>query len=178
MIESVISLLTRNGDLSVQERKFLNDACKRLHVPKKRRDDALILAKQGKGRLCLPENDADKNRLIYLLVQAIVVNGEILPEKRIILDELVDMLGISRQYTENFLQTRLREIQEENASKAPLNNTMTCPKCGHVQITAYKCKRCGIIFSRYKHHSTSSSSDADALTALLASSNRIQEKTS
>ncbi len=177
MIESVISLLTQDGKLTLRERKFLNSVCKRLRIPKKRRDEALALAKQGKARICLPHNEADKNRLVYLMVQAIVANGEIAPEKRMVLHELVDMLGISRKHADRFLETRLQEVQEQEASSPYQTKSITCPKCGYAQTTAYKCKRCGIIFKKYEQKNAPDTRDADALMDLLASSNKIQGKT-
>ena len=34
--------------------------------------------------------------------------------------------------------------------KEPPKKKMTCPKCGHEQIEALECVKCGIIISRYK----------------------------
>ena len=47
----------------------------------------------------------------------------------------------------------LQEIQSVRKTlkkKEPPKKKMTCPKCGHEQIEALECVKCGIIISRYK----------------------------
>ncbi len=174
IIEAVISLLTMDGELSRQKRRFLSDVCKRLKIPKKYRDESLEKAKQGKGRVRLPESEADKNHLMYLLVQAVVADGDVTPEERMILEDLVEMLGISKAKMETFIQARLKEVRTEK----PLQPSTTCPKCGNEQTNPYKCQRCGIIFEKYKKNKSSTSDDAERLMDLLSSSNEIEGETS
>ena len=179
IIESVISVLAIDGDVNKWEMQFFKDVCKRLEISKEMRSAVLTKARQGKGRIHLPENEADKKRLLYFLVQAVVADGKIVPEERKILDAVVDKMGISRANVEKFLQMRLKEVKTEKYT-AQGNSLITCPKCGHEQTTAYRCKRCGIIFGKYKRvqKPTQEPSDADKLKELLSSSNVIEEETS
>ena len=180
IIESVLSVLAVDGDVNQWEMQFFNDVCKRLEVSKEARKAVLTKAKQGKGRVHLPENEADKKRLLYFLVQAVVADGKLVPEERNILDVVVDRMGISRATVEKFLQMRLKEVKTETYT-VPGKSSIVCPKCGNEQATAYQCKRCGIIFKKYKpvqEPSDQEPSDIDKLKELLSSSNVINEETS
>lgn len=180
IIESVISVLAVDGDVNQWEMQFFNDLCRRLDVSKEARSMVLVKAKQGKRKVHLPENEADKKRLLYLLVQAVVADGKIVPEERQILDAVVDKMGISRKNVEKFLQMRLKEIKTERYT-VQRNSSIVCPKCGNEQTTAYRCKRCGIIFGKYKQvpkPTDEEPGDVDKLKEILSSSNVIKGKTS
>ena len=182
IIESVISLFSGDGTLSKEELLFLNHMSERLDISEEAIATALARAREGKGRVYLPTNEADKKRLLYFLVQAVIVEGRIIPEERMILDEIVDMLGISKTDVEDFLKARLKERRLERSSESLKSGKYTssteklimCPKCGHKQTTAYQCKRCGIIFEKYKQ--AHGPTDEEKLKEILASNNIIKEE--
>jgi len=174
IIESVICLLAVDGNINKWEMQFFNDVCKRLEVSKEARNAVLAKARQGKGRVHLPTNEADKKRLLYFLVQAVVADGKVDPEERKILDVVIDKMGMFGTDTEKFLQMRLKEVKTEKYS-VPGKSSIKCPKCGNVQTTTYQCKRCGIIFEKYKQ--AQEPSDIDKLKEILASSNTIKGET-
>ena len=121
----------------------------------------------------LPEDEADKKRLLYFLVQATVADGKIGPKERKILDTVIDKMGMSGIDVEKFLQLRLKEMKSAmyTVSNGP---SMVCPKCGHDQPKAYRCRRCGIIFEKYKQ--IKGPSDTEKIMDMLASSNVIKKK--
>ena len=179
IIESAISLLAVDGDLSQQEMGFFDDLCKRLDISKDVKKRVLAKARAGKGSIHLPEEDTDKKRLLYILVQALVADGKVAPEERKIIDAVVKRLGVSTDYVENFIQSRLEEIQAQplaDGIPASWKKEITCPKCGHKQPEAKQCVRCGIIFEKFKK--TQEPTDADKLMDILASSNVIKGKLS
>lgn len=172
IIGSIISVLALDGALNKHEMKFFNEVCERLEVTQKEKNTALARVKQGKGNIHLPTDEADKKRLIYFLAQAVVADGKITPEERKVLNTVVKKLGIPSNYVERFLESRLQEIKTERY--APANRKlMRCPKCDYEQPEGYQCKRCGIIFAKYKK--TQGPSDEEKLRDLLSSSNVIEE---
>jgi uncharacterized tellurite resistance protein B-like protein len=180
IIESVISVLAVDGDVNKWEMQFFNDVCNRLDVSREAKKVVLTKAKQGKGRIHLPTNEADKKRLLYFLVQAVVADGKVVPEEHKILDAVVDKMGISKANVEKFLQMRLKEVKTETYT-GQSKSSIVCPKCGNEQTTAYRCKRCGIIFKKYKQvqqPSDQEPDDIDKLKEILSSSNVIKGETS
>jgi hypothetical protein len=101
-----------------------------------------------------------------------VADGVVAPQERKILDAVVARLGVGKDYVEKFLENRLKEIKKERYTRAD-RRTITCPKCGHEQPESPKCRRCGIIFERYKQ--AKGPSDEDKLREIFASSNVIKE---
>ena len=174
LIESVISLLAVDGAVNKKEIQFFHDLCNRLSVSNQVRDNALEKARLGKGRVHLPEDNADKKRLLYFLVQAIVVDGKVSPKERNILNMIVDKLGMARTDVENFISRQLKEIRTTPKDIPSDQPTMTCPKCGHEQLISYHCKRCGIIFKKYKE--VKEPTDEDRLREMLSSYNRMKGK--
>jgi hypothetical protein len=53
---------------------------------------------------------------------------------------------------------------------------MECPKCGYEQAKSFRCRRCGIIFEKYKK--VVGPSDEDRLRELFSSANEIAESDS
>ncbi len=175
IIESIISILMLDGEVNRWEMHFFKHVCQRLNVSQETQSAVLAKARQGKGRIYLPDSETDRNRLLYFLVQATVADGKVVPKEREILGRVVDELGISREYVDDIVDARLKEIKIERYTK-PINATIICPKCRFEQTTGYQCKRCGIIFEKYKQ--TKGPSDEDILRDLLASSNKVVEKKS
>jgi uncharacterized tellurite resistance protein B-like protein len=165
ILESVICLLAVDGDVCELEMQFFRDVCQRLDVSKESAEAVLTKARQGKGRIYLPEKDADKKRLIYFLVQAVVVDKKVAPEELKVLGVVVDKLGLSKTDVEHYIQRQLKEVQ-----------AIICPKCGYEQPPSPECRRCGIIFARYKQ--AKGSSDEDKLRDLFASTDMFKGKTS
>lgn len=154
---------------------FFNDLCKRLEVSKEEKNAALTKAKQGKGRVHLPEEEADKKRLVYFLMQAVVADGKMGSKERDVLNTVVDKLEISRSYVSDFIESRLKEIKTERYTETS-TSSMECPKCGHEQPKSFRCRRCGIIFEKYKK--AIGPSDEDRLRELFSSMNEIAESDS
>jgi len=175
IIEAVLSVLALDGSVSKWELQYFDSVCERLQVSQAAKDAALARVKQGKGRIHLPEEDADKNRLIYFLTQAVVADGKVVEKERALLYKLVDKLQLSRDYVDRFIDSRLQEIKDERYSSVNAESTMTCPKCGNTQPKSYKCKRCGIIFEKYKTQDKEAS-DSEKLMSLLSSANKIADK--
>lgn len=176
IIESIVTLLALDGELNKHELRFLNDMCKRLEVPKKVRDRALGRAKQGKGRVHLPEDETDKKRLLYFLMQAVVADGKIDPEERRVLYIVVKNFEMATEDVDDFIHSRLREVKSDLYTTAKDRPLMQCPKCGYKQPKSHKCKRCGIIFKKYKE--VQEPTDEDRLMEILASSNIIKQEES
>ena len=171
IIESVLSILALDGAVGKWEMQYFDSICERLQVSQEAKRTALIRAKQGKGRIHLPDEDADKNRLLYFLTQAAVADGKVVDKERAVLYKVVDKLKISRDYVDQFINSRLDEIKSERYSSVSSESTMICPKCEFEQPKGYKCRRCGIIFEKYKQ--VKGPSDAEKLMELLSSSNKI-----
>jgi uncharacterized tellurite resistance protein B-like protein len=165
ILESVICLLAVDGDVCELEMQFFRDVCKRLDVSKESAEAVLTKARQGKGRIYLPEKDADKKRLIYFLVQAVVVDKKVAPVELKVLGAVVGKLGLSKTDVERYIQRQLKEVR-----------AITCPKCGYEQPPAPECRRCGIVFERYKQ--AKGPNDEDKLRNLFASTDKFQEKNS
>ncbi|MCP4396844.1 MAG: hypothetical protein GY801_06040 [bacterium] len=179
IIESVLSILALDGSVSKWEMQYFSSICERLQVSQEAKNAALTKTKQGKGRIHLPDNEADKNRLLYFLTQAAVADGKVVEKERRILYKVVDKLQLSRDYVDNFIDSRLQEIKNERYSTVNNKSTIKCPKCEYEQPKAYKCKRCGIIFEKYKQVkelSDEEPSDTEKLMKLLSSSNKIVSK--
>lgn len=177
IIESILSLLAVDGTLNPKEVEFFKEMCKRLEVPKQTVNAVLEKARQGKGRVHLPEDEADKKRLLYFLVQAVVSDGYVAPEERKILDAVVAKMELDDVDLDDILESRIQDIREEarrTVYESSETRTIHCPKCGYEQTAAYKCKRCGIIFEKYKQ--VKGPSDEDKLRDILSSSNVIKEE--
>jgi uncharacterized tellurite resistance protein B-like protein len=195
IIESIISVLAVDGAINTQEMRFFIEVCKRFDLSKEAINTAFGKVKQGKGRIHVPTDKADKKRLLYFLVQAVVADGTVTSQERKILNSVVEKMGMGEIDVEKFIQLRLQEItsahsSEENSSaETPpptsvkrsgkpdsQNARIVCPKCGHKQTTAYQCKRCGIIFEKYKPIQEPGDEDEERLMELLASSNKIKNR--
>ena len=163
---SIMSLLAVDGKLNKHEMRFFDEVCKRLDVSDEQKNAVVACVKQGKGSIHLPEDEADKQRLLYFLVQAVVADGTIAPKERNILDTVVQRLGIEQEYIEDVLERRLQEIKQEHYTRTD-RRTIKCPKCGHEQPESHQCRRCGIIFEKYKQ--VQGPSDEDKLRALFES---------
>lgn len=172
IIGSIISVLALDGALNKHEMKFFNDVCERLGVSQEEKNAVLTRIKQGKGSIHLPTDEADQKRLVYFLAQAVVADGKVVPEERKVLDAVVKKMGIPGDYVDRFLESRLQEIKTERYATAN-RKLIRCPKCDYEQQAGYRCKRCGIIFEKYKE--VQEPSDEDKLRDLLASSNVIAE---
>lgn len=165
---SIVSLLAVDGRLNRHEIRYLNEVCERLGISQAQKDAVMDRIKQGKGSVHLPEGDADKKRLLYFLAQAVVADGTIGPKERHVLDTVVTRLGISPKYLERFIEGRLKEIKQQHYSR-PERPTIVCPKCGHEQPESHQCRRCGIIFEKYKH--AKEPSDLEKLRDIFAAAN-------
>lgn len=175
IIESVLSLLALDGAVNKWEMTLFNDLCERLEISKEEKNAALTKVKQGKGRVHLPEEEADKKRLIYFLMQAVVADGKVGSRERDVLNTVVDKLGISRSYVSDFIESRLQEIKTERYTETS-TLSMECPKCGYEQAKSFRCRRCGIIFEKYKKEV--GPSDEDTLRDLFSSVNKIAKSDS
>jgi len=174
IIESVMSILAVDGNVNQKKMQFFNDLCKRLEISREASAAVLKKARQGKGRVHLPAHDADKKRLMYFLVQAMVVDGEVGPAEHQIMDAVVDKLGMSKAHMDRFIQLQLEDIASSSFSPVSAKLQMTCPKCGHTQPVAHECRRCGIIFEKYKK--TKEPTDTDKLKEMLSSTNIFEKK--
>ncbi len=140
---------------------------------------AIQKMKQGKGRVHLPKDDGDKRRLVYFLVQAVVADGKVAEKERKVLNTIIDKLDIPKKHVDKFIHSRLRELKTERYSSATVTEEgksfpMECPKCGYEQAQRYQCKRCGIIFEKYKKKH--GPSEEDQLRELLGSANTIKQE--
>jgi hypothetical protein len=174
VIESVISILAVDGKVNHKKMQFFNDLCQRLEVPRESVSAVLYKARQGKGRIHLPDQEADKKRLLYFLAQAVVVDGDFGANERQIMNAVVDRMRIPREYLERFIQLQLKDIAESQFSPISAKPQMTCPKCGHDQPVAPECRRCGVIFERYKK--TQEPDDAEKLREMLSGTNVFKRK--
>lgn len=174
ILDSVLTILALDGSLNKWEVQFFNDICGRLDISKDAQHAAITRIKQGKGRIHLPENPADKNRLLYFLIQAVVADGKVHEKERHVLHTVVEKLGLSKVYVEEVLEQRLKEIKTERYTVQQAE-TIVCPKCGFEQSSSYRCKRCGIIFEKFKKIQTPEDEDEDRLRELLASSNTFKK---
>jgi len=165
---SIASVLAVDGKMSRHEKQFFAEVCERLAISREQHDAVMTKIRQGKGSVHLPEDEADKKRLLYFLVQAVVADGVVAPEERHVLDAVVKRLGIDQAYVEQFIEGRLKEIQQEQYTRSQ-RPTIACPKCGHEQPESHQCRRCGIIFEKFKKAQTPS--DVDKLRELFASAN-------
>jgi uncharacterized tellurite resistance protein B-like protein len=165
---SVLSLLAIDGKLSRPEMHFFDELCERLSVSEEEKEKVLQQIKQGKGSVHLPEDEADKKRLLYFLVQAAVADGKVQQKEQHVLDTVTDRLGVDKGYVQKFLDRRLEEIKHERYTRKS-GRTIACPKCGHEQPESHKCRRCGIIFEKYKQ--AKGPSDEDKLRELFATTN-------
>ena len=173
IIESVISLLAADGAVSKEEMKFFYSLCERLEICQAAIDAVLAKARQGKGRIHLPHEDADKRRLLYFLVQTVVADGKVTPKERQILTAVVKKLGMSEVKMEEFIQLRLKEVKTAKYS-AQDRPQIQCPKCGYEQPKGYRCRRCGIIFEKYS--ATKGPDDAEELREMLSAYNKLNQK--
>jgi hypothetical protein len=173
IIQSVVCMLAIDGSIGEQERAFLQQLQRRLGVPSKVLQQALDLAKQGKGSVKLPEDPADQQRIFEVLVHAALADGTVTAQERHILDAVGAKIGLRKDLIEhsiNFYAGEARKTsrkQSEGLPKAAASSsvpppvpqspppvphkpeTMTCPKCGAEQeLDRTDCVRCGIIFSR------------------------------
>jgi len=169
---SIVSLLAVDGKLNKHELRFLGEVCERLEISQEQKETVITRIKQGKGSVHLPEDEADKKRLLYFLAQAVVADGAIAPQERHVLDAVVERLGVGRDYLERFIDGRLKEIKREHYTRVD-RRIMTCPKCGHEQPESHQCRRCGIIFEKYKQ--VKGPTDEDKLREIFASSSIIKE---
>jgi uncharacterized tellurite resistance protein B-like protein len=169
---SVMSLLAVDGKLNKHEMHFFEEVCKRLEVSQEQKEAVIARIKQGKGSVHLPEDEADQKRLLYFLAQAVVADGAIAPQERHVLDAVVTRLGMSKDYVERFIEGRLEEIKQERYTRSD-RRIIICPKCRYEQPESHQCRRCGIIFEKYKQ--VKGPSDEDKLREILASSNIIKE---
>ena len=166
---SIISLLAVDGKLNKHEIEYLNEVCERLDISPAQKDAVMAKIKQGKGSVHLPEDEADKKRLLYFLAQAVVADGKIAPEEKHVLNAVVQRLGVGQAYLERFIENRLQEIKEQRSAPPP-KPIMACPKCGHEQPQSHQCRRCGIIFEKYKQ--AKGPSDEDRLREIFAAANK------
>ncbi len=173
IIESVVSLLALDGTLNQHEMQFLQDLCQRLEISQETKCTMLERVKQGKGRVHLPEDEADKKRLVYFLAQAVVTDGHIGQKERDVLNMVVGKLGLSLKHTELFIERRLKELKTERYS-ATTAASITCPKCGVVQNSAFQCQRCGIIFEKYKQ--AVGPTETEQLMSMLSATNKFVNK--
>lgn len=164
---SILSLSAIDGSLNQRELEYFDQVCSRIGASPEEKNMALEKARQGKGSIYLPQDDVIKKRLVYFLLQAAVSDGPVTPEEQKVLDAVVARLGISKNYVERFLTSRLAEIQEERERAT----YVTCPKCGFEQPPTHECRRCRIIFKRYKQARQAPMDDVDRLKELLSSTN-------
>jgi uncharacterized tellurite resistance protein B-like protein len=173
IIDSVLSVLALDGSLNKWEIQFFNELCQRLGISQEVQQKAILRIKQGKGRIHLPEEDADKKRLLYFLIQAVVADGKISDKERHVLQTVVEKLGISLAYVEGILDQRLKEVKTERYTIRQ-EKTLVCPKCKYEQTSSYRCERCGVIFEKFKQ--AQEPTDEDILMDILSSTNRIKKK--
>jgi uncharacterized tellurite resistance protein B-like protein len=166
ILNSIMALLAVDGKLNRHEMRFFDEVCERLNVSDEQKNAVVVRAKQGKGSIHLPEDEADKQRLLYFLVQAVVADGKIALKERHILNTVFQRLDIEADYVEEVLQRRLKEIKQERYTRAD-RRIINCPKCGHEQPESHRCQRCGIIFEKYKQ--AKGPSDDDKLRELFES---------
>jgi hypothetical protein len=167
IIQSVVCMLATDGRIDEQERAFLQQLQKRLGVPSKALQQALNLARQGKGSVKLPEDPAEQQRIFEVLVHAALADATVTAQERHILDAVGAKIGLSKDVIEhsvNFYAGEARKAlreQKRSSSTVPPPvpqspplvphepETMTCPKCGAEQeLDRTECIRCGIIFSK------------------------------
>jgi len=175
ILDSVLSVLALDGSLNKWEVQFFNELCQRLRVSQDVQQKAILRIKQGKGRIHLPEEDADKKRLLYFLIQAVVADGKVSEKERHVLQTVVEKLGMSFAYVEEILEQRMKEVKTERYTIRQ-ESTIVCPKCSYEQTSSYRCKRCGVIFEKFKQAQQPEDTDADILMNILSSANRIKKK--
>ncbi len=173
---SIVSLLAVDGKLNKHEIRFLDEVCGRLEITPEQKNAVMTKIQQGKGSVHLPDDESDKKRLLYFLAQAVVADGTIAAKERHVLDAVVNRLGVGQAYVERFIEGRLKEIKQEQYAR-PDRPTIACPKCRHEQPESHQCRRCGIIFEKYKQSkapSDKASNDEDKLRAIFAAANKTK----
>ncbi len=176
IIESIIAMLAIDGDFNKHEMRFLRDMCQRLKVSKKLRDKILERARAGKGKVHLPDDEDDRKRLLYFLMQAVVADGKIEPDERRVLNIVAQNFGMPTDEIDEFIQERIGEVKSDLYTSVKKKPAMKCPKCGHEQPKSFKCRRCGIIFKKWQE--AQEPTDEDRLMEILASSNVIKNQPS
>jgi DnaJ-domain-containing protein 1 len=148
LIRSVVCLLAIDGEMDQQERQFLQALSTRLRVSKEVVNEALNQVRQGKGRVHVSNDLADKVLILDTLTQAALANGAIAPRERQVLNTVAAKIGFSEADVAKLIQRHEKPA------------TLTCPKCGVEQDSGRtECLRCGIIFAKIASKGTERSED-------------------
>lgn len=166
IIQSVVCILASDGRIAEPEGRFLQQLRQRLGVSPNVVARALHQAKQGKGRVQLPTEPAEQQRVFEVLAHAALADGTVTPQERRILNAVGAKIGLPADRIEHALQAQADSAAEAPPSAPPpipppvpgaapppvprKAATKICPKCGAEQDgDRADCLRCGIIFSRF-----------------------------
>ena len=144
ILQSILSLLAIDGKIERQELQFFAKMCQEFDVSQAIRIGLLDEIKQGRGRICIPDEKEERKQLLFYLVQAAFADGILVPKEERILQSAAHKMGIEQCVLDECIQAMGEEVQ---ASARPA--TMICPKCGVVQVQSGKCRRCGIFIENY-----------------------------
>ncbi len=109
LIQSVVCMLAIDRKIDDSEAQFLNSLCKHLGVSQKIVELAIKKAKQGKGRVHIPDEPAERKRLFKFLVQAATADGKVVHQEQKILDAVAAKFGIPNQEVEEAIRIWLPE---------------------------------------------------------------------
>jgi hypothetical protein len=144
----VVCLLAIDGEMDPQERQFLQELSTRLRVSKEVVNEALNQVRQGKGRVHVSDDLADKVLILDTLTQAALANRQIAPRERQVLNTVAAKMGFSEADVAKLIQRHEKPA------------TLTCPKCGFEQDSGRtECLRCGIIFAKFAPKETERTDD-------------------
>ena len=106
LIEAVISA---DGVVVEEERAFLESVVRRFGIPDRDADDAIPPSEIGRATSTLRELDPDvQTRVMALLVEAAIVDGQVEPRERALLLAAAATLGIEATALEERIARRLR----------------------------------------------------------------------
>lgn len=109
VVELVESVIAADGTVSDEEREFLRRLVARFGISEEDRADRVVTSDLGRTTTILRALDPDvQARVMALLVEAAVVDGQVAPEERALLLASAATLGIEAHALEERIARRLK----------------------------------------------------------------------